>query len=421
VQEEVVGQIQYIDYDLENITGEARAVTSYVLDLYSDKTNTPVNNDMTLSFEPSWKGVKLEKEYVVNTNIIPNYANRSGSNYIGHNGTYLEFNAAGALRWWSDFGYAVRPNKENDGWIKGWGRYRTHLNYKYENFTLPKVNFDKFEFNVSLSDNTEWLMIYPFRIYVNTGSEVYYLHDKNTDQWVTGTEPEYEWTTEEKILYIHKRGAGRLDVNFQVPRVAYDYEVEAAMQVRFYNAFQNAFSTPFPVSVYMRHLKIRAISNEWELQGYKMTDDENFDLYPDNKIDNRTVELNWGMYDPGFTNDHAYSLSHPLTSTGAVINQFKSEWFTDYKYLTLPIALRIMMMNDNAKLSRKLSGTVRSFELTPLTLVKDTEGYYYHILDWEYNDRTGFWSINAIECKNYEAAAIAGDYDTADYNDDYYK
>lgn len=429
IQEEEVGKIEYYEYNLSTLAVGSRTNETLTLDLYADKTNTPVNNDMVLSHSPSWKGVVINKNYVVNTNILPVYANRSGSNYSGHGGTYLEFNAAGALRWWNNGqdAYALKPHKENDGWAKGWGVYRNYANNKYVYADLPHVYFDSFEINLNMI--SFWkkglypaynYYIFSYLVKLEVGADNYYLYDENATELEVKGEPSYQWSKNStERLWVHKEMDGQTEMTITVPRPEYNIVNTAKLRFTIYNAFRIVDTSFYKADVFYRNIRVRLLSEFWETQDFSITDEDYRDLYPDNHIDGDEIEISWGGYELGYDNVHEYHLSSPYDSDDYPIASFTSEWFTGG--LTLPLALRNMRMTDNARVSRMLSGTVRSFELTPLTLVKDTEGYYYHILDWEYNDRNGYWDIKTIECKNYEAAALAGDYDLTDYNDDYYK
>jgi len=77
-----------------------------VLDLYPLHGNErQVHNSAELAYIPPSKGLEMTLDFQQNTNILPAFANRSGSFYYGHDGVQLEFESdAKTLRHWEYLG-----------------------------------------------------------------------------------------------------------------------------------------------------------------------------------------------------------------------------------------------------------------------------------------------------------------------------
>ena len=440
------GSFTYQKYELNRENGYTRLSGKFgteldadIIDLYEKQyisypNNKQVYNNAEQSYLPAWQVLIIEHDFQKNMNLIPAFANKTGSFYDGNNYTHLEFgvsyNTGGDwttdLRHWnySDDSLQTESFSENSGWLSV---PRIPLNapddandkhYVYIDYDLPPITFDYINYTAFLA-NTTWAGftgIYIFELISN--GKHYWLENKN---FPSGMEP--EWVNEFRTFLIPVNGqeASGHQFDITVPNPFGTSYTSVITQHVLIKAIDTFFNPPGTRGL-IKNFKMNLIRSDWEFTDYNYTSE--IIINPDGTKKETKVELNWGISNPNLIDIHDIHLSVPLSSTGdpynVVLKHGSTGDFPDYRSITEWLALNYV--DDNITNTPVLKASFKSRDITPLNLIYDFEGRIYNFTNGEFNDKLNTWSNNYTEyygIKNIPDRPIKCDFSELDFNDDF--
>lgn len=86
--------------------------------------------------------------------------------------------------------------------------------------------------------------------------------------------------------------------------------------------------------------------------------------------------------------------------------------------------LALNYIEDNTEITKQLTGTYRSKDITPLNLIYDFEGNIYNFINGYFDDKMGEWKTTYVEFKairNIPDRPVKCDFADFDFNNDFCK
>lgn len=369
-----------------------------------------VYDNAEISYEPPYRKLEITQNFNKTIAEIDGFCNANGQFYEGQDNKSLEFDLdTHELRHWSGDKSFVRPlnSGSNDGWAYVMRVSNTTLRI-YKSTIIEKGEYDTFNFSVDgIAANGSRLQ----ELYFNVK-----LTQNGVDKWLE-YDGDWQWCDTYRSFSIDFSSQSTTSiVDIEYPFDDSDNKIyDTVMRV-------DIRSIPFPYGakggVAIKKLQCEVNYSDWEATDYQNI------YYKDINIPNSDATIidlstDWGIVIEELTNLNHIHRSAAYDVDGQPLFYWnKNGWPTGTTNdKTLMDWLGMDLYNDNLFFSPTITGSYRTYSLTPLSFIVDTENRIYRFVSGVYNDRRGIWDTIHTQAK---WLIPLGDYSSLDNNSDYF-